>query len=269
MRRVRLLLAIVVPAAVLAFGSPARAEYHPTLGRWMQRDPLGYVDGANLYEYGTSSPTDKLDPMGWMVFALPPEIFIEGYPIDPFIPGDALVLPRPVPVPVPVPRPVPVPWWRAVPIPRWVEKAGPILEHADPTPLAIPRTASPDTPLDDTWSASDRSEEDSQGSEHTKGARKSTKDPHERGRARAKRDKPGGERGDARRTRNKETVPVDPDSRGRYDLRGNRHENPTTEKRKEEEAPFDVDAAGEEIMEPEGPAQPHAEPDASWDPSIA
>src|SRR5262245_48567496 len=25
-------------------------EYHPTLGRWVQRDPLRYVDGSNLYE---------------------------------------------------------------------------------------------------------------------------------------------------------------------------------------------------------------------------
>ena len=24
-------------------------EYHPTLGRFMQRDPLGYVDGMSLY----------------------------------------------------------------------------------------------------------------------------------------------------------------------------------------------------------------------------
>ena len=27
-------------------------ELHPTLGRFMQRDPLGYVDGGSLYEYG-------------------------------------------------------------------------------------------------------------------------------------------------------------------------------------------------------------------------
>jgi hypothetical protein len=64
MRRVRLLLAIVVPAAVLAFGSPARAEYHPTLGRWMQRDPLGYVDGMGLYEYCVSAAVGMVDPYG-------------------------------------------------------------------------------------------------------------------------------------------------------------------------------------------------------------
>jgi len=27
-----------------------RRVYHPTLGRWLQRDPLGYVDGMGLYE---------------------------------------------------------------------------------------------------------------------------------------------------------------------------------------------------------------------------
>ncbi len=38
--------------------------YHPTLGRWLQRDPLGYVDGNELYEYGVSNPGDAVDPHG-------------------------------------------------------------------------------------------------------------------------------------------------------------------------------------------------------------
>ncbi len=38
--------------------------YHPTLGRWLQRDPIGYVDGMNLYEYVRSSPVDHADPQG-------------------------------------------------------------------------------------------------------------------------------------------------------------------------------------------------------------
>jgi len=34
------------------------------LGRWLQRDPAGYVDGANLYEYAVSSPLGMVDRMG-------------------------------------------------------------------------------------------------------------------------------------------------------------------------------------------------------------
>ena len=34
------------------------------LGRWLRRDPLGYVDGANLYEYVRSNPLAGLDPRG-------------------------------------------------------------------------------------------------------------------------------------------------------------------------------------------------------------
>ena len=38
--------------------------YHPTLGRWLQRDPLGYVDGMSLYEYSGSGPMAGIDPYG-------------------------------------------------------------------------------------------------------------------------------------------------------------------------------------------------------------
>jgi RHS repeat-associated protein len=38
--------------------------YHPTLGRWVQRDPLGYVDGMSLYEYLAGAPLSWLDPLG-------------------------------------------------------------------------------------------------------------------------------------------------------------------------------------------------------------
>ncbi len=36
----------------------------PHLGRWMRRDPLGYVDGMGLYEYVLSSPTSSTDAPG-------------------------------------------------------------------------------------------------------------------------------------------------------------------------------------------------------------
>jgi len=43
------------------------------LGRWLQRDPAGYVDGANLYEYAVSSPVRMVDRMG-----LASQIAVEG-----------------------------------------------------------------------------------------------------------------------------------------------------------------------------------------------
>ncbi len=38
--------------------------YHPTLGTWLTRDPSGYGDGANLYQYVRSAPTTGVDPYG-------------------------------------------------------------------------------------------------------------------------------------------------------------------------------------------------------------
>ena len=50
---------------------PARS-YSPSLGRWLQRDPLGYVDGLNLYEYVRSSPMNFVDPLGLWPIDDPP-----------------------------------------------------------------------------------------------------------------------------------------------------------------------------------------------------
>ena len=38
--------------------------FNADLGRWITRDPLGYVDGANLYEYCGGDPLSNFDPMG-------------------------------------------------------------------------------------------------------------------------------------------------------------------------------------------------------------
>lgn len=38
--------------------------YNPTTGRFLQRDPKGYVDGMNFYEYVKSMPTISYDPYG-------------------------------------------------------------------------------------------------------------------------------------------------------------------------------------------------------------
>ena len=34
------------------------------LGRWLTRDPMGYVDGASLYQYAGSAPLSTVDPTG-------------------------------------------------------------------------------------------------------------------------------------------------------------------------------------------------------------
>ena len=39
-------------------------HYHPVYGRWLQRDPTGYIDGMNLYEYVRSGPATARDPSG-------------------------------------------------------------------------------------------------------------------------------------------------------------------------------------------------------------
>lgn len=39
-------------------------HYHPVHGRWLQRDPAGYVGGMNLYEYLRSNPLFWTDPSG-------------------------------------------------------------------------------------------------------------------------------------------------------------------------------------------------------------
>jgi RHS repeat-associated protein len=39
-------------------------DYSPDLGRFLQQDPLMYVDGTNLYEYCGSNSIIRVDPMG-------------------------------------------------------------------------------------------------------------------------------------------------------------------------------------------------------------
>jgi hypothetical protein len=39
--------------------------YHPNLGRWISRDPIGYEDGINLYAYVGNKPTNSFDPFGY------------------------------------------------------------------------------------------------------------------------------------------------------------------------------------------------------------
>ena len=38
--------------------------YSPSLGRFLQTDPVGYVDGPNLYTYVSNNPANLIDPLG-------------------------------------------------------------------------------------------------------------------------------------------------------------------------------------------------------------
>lgn len=51
---------IVLVLAVFPQVAQARV-YDPSTGRWMQRDPAGYVDGNNLYQFVRSDPVGRQD----------------------------------------------------------------------------------------------------------------------------------------------------------------------------------------------------------------
>jgi hypothetical protein len=51
------------PARTFPLDSTRYRNYHPTLGRWIERD-RAYYDGPNMYEYAKDGPSDLVDPFG-------------------------------------------------------------------------------------------------------------------------------------------------------------------------------------------------------------
>lgn len=64
MNRRSLPVVLLAVCATMAFTASVSAMYHPTLGRFAQRDPKGYADGMGLYEYCRSGPAHNVDPRG-------------------------------------------------------------------------------------------------------------------------------------------------------------------------------------------------------------
>jgi hypothetical protein len=75
---------LLIVAVVLAWFVPtAHARwYDPTTGRWLQRDPIRYVNGANLYQYVVSNPLRHVDPEGLAAWDVDPKLVYKDLDAD-------------------------------------------------------------------------------------------------------------------------------------------------------------------------------------------
>ena len=63
-RTIYQILPVIVVMLAWCVPSAHARVYDPTTGRWLERDPIGYVDGMNMYQYVDSNPVRYLDPSG-------------------------------------------------------------------------------------------------------------------------------------------------------------------------------------------------------------
>jgi len=56
-------------------------HYHPALGRFMQRDPKGYEEGANLYAFADSNPAIVVDPLGKGIIRVGHGVIVTSDPV--------------------------------------------------------------------------------------------------------------------------------------------------------------------------------------------
>jgi hypothetical protein len=77
----------VVPILLLlCLAQVASAFYDPSLGRWINRDPIEEAGGLNLYQFVENNVSDLVDPFGQAVGAAgPPQIPMPpAFPSTPF-----------------------------------------------------------------------------------------------------------------------------------------------------------------------------------------
>lgn len=72
MKRSHLAAAVIGVSVTAILSSDASAYYHPTLGRWMQRDQIGYPEAMNLYQYAVGKAVTGVDPYGLFITIVPP-----------------------------------------------------------------------------------------------------------------------------------------------------------------------------------------------------
>lgn len=74
-------LLTVLAGSVLLVNSAECRMYDPKTGRFLQRDPIGYIDGPNPYTYVRNNPVNWIDPYGLATAAKRPLSNVPWIPI--------------------------------------------------------------------------------------------------------------------------------------------------------------------------------------------